>query len=144
MTLRRFLGRTMPVVGVFAATALAPMGAQAADTPASTTQAAPASVLNLSVAADARSNRQPRSVVLSCEPAGGTHPKAEQACAELDRANGRFGSLRSGNENAMCPLVYRPVTVTATGTWRGKPVEHKQTYSNACTLRAYTGAVFDF
>ncbi|MHA6801032.1 SSI family serine proteinase inhibitor [Bounagaea algeriensis] len=78
--------------------------------------------------------------VLTCDPAGGSHPAAEQACAALANANGKLDTLK--NDDMRCTMEYAPVTATATGDWRGEPVRFQQEYSNSCQLQAETGQVF--
>ena len=83
-----------------------------------------------------------RSIKLTCEPAGGTHPDPETACKQLAQVNGDFGAL---NVNpGPCILIWAPVTVTAKGTWRGTPVSYQETFPNSCVLGRQTGAVFAF
>jgi hypothetical protein len=97
--------------------------------------------LSLSVSGDA--NTWTRGVVLHCHPApGGRHPNAAAACAAIEAAGGRFDRF-SGTSRA-CTMEYNPVTASATGTWRGRPVSWRTTYANACGLDAATGAVFRF
>jgi subtilisin inhibitor-like len=80
------------------------------------------------------------SVVLTCDPAGGTHPDPATACKQLDQVDGNFKAL---NVNpGPWSLIYRPVTVTAKGTWRGSNVNYKATFANSCVLERQTGAVF--
>ncbi|GAA2630733.1 SSI family serine proteinase inhibitor [Streptomyces axinellae] len=84
-----------------------------------------------------------RGVTLECEPAPhGRHPRAGEACAALDRAGGNPESLPGGR--GRCTKEYDPVTVSARGTHGGRPVSWQKTFSNACTLHAATGPVFDF
>jgi subtilisin inhibitor-like len=82
-----------------------------------------------------------RSVVLHCDPAGGGHPRAVQACDQLARNGGRFTKPAG---NMACTLQYAPVQVTAGGRWRGRAVQFTKSYGNSCELRAHTGALFDF
>ncbi|GAA0948449.1 SSI family serine proteinase inhibitor [Nonomuraea longicatena] len=97
--------------------------------------------LSLSVSGDA--NTWTRGVVLRCHPApGGHHPNAAAACAAIEAAGGRFDRF-SGTSRA-CTMEYNPVTASATGSWRGRPVSWRATYANACGLEAATGAVFRF
>lgn len=77
--------------------------------------------------------------LLMCDPPQG-HAQAGQACAELTEAEGDIG--RIPRKDAICPMVYAPVTVSARGQWNGRPVDYSQTFSNACDLQARTGAVF--
>ncbi|SDK63297.1 Subtilisin inhibitor-like [Actinopolyspora mzabensis] len=100
------------------------------------------SVLSLRVVPSDRAERA-RSVTLRCEPTGGTHPRAEEACEELANTGGEFGALQE-ERNPMCPLVYRPVTVRATGMWRNRAVDHRETFSNKCEMQAKTGKLFEF
>ncbi|WP_119728292.1 SSI family serine proteinase inhibitor [Thermomonospora amylolytica] len=82
-----------------------------------------------------------RMVVLTCDPAGGTHPRAAAACADLTRTGGR---IVRGRSNAACTREYWPATGRAVGLWRGRIVRWSRTYPNLCELRAHTGAVFRF
>ncbi|MFI8931088.1 subtilase-type protease inhibitor [Streptomyces sp. NPDC053474] len=84
-----------------------------------------------------------RGVLLRCAPEpSGHHPFAREACAELDRAGGDFDELP--HEDRICTKEFDPVTVGATGTFRGRPVAWHKTYGNACELEASTGHVFRF
>ncbi|MCP2168056.1 subtilase-type protease inhibitor [Goodfellowiella coeruleoviolacea] len=85
-----------------------------------------------------------RSVSLLCDPASGNHPAADQACQALTSAEGDFDKLSGGQDSMVCTMDYRPVTASAQGTWRGKPVSFRKEYPNACALRAKTGKVFEF
>jgi hypothetical protein len=83
-----------------------------------------------------------RTVSLACEPAGGSHPKSEIACAALDSAGGDFAQLKPRPD--ACALIYAPVDVVATGTWRGKPVTFRTTYVNRCSADRDSDGVFGF
>ncbi|GAB2745270.1 hypothetical protein GCM10027174_18920 [Salinifilum aidingensis] len=80
--------------------------------------------------------------VLTCDPAGGSHPAARQACASLASANGKLNTLKS--DEMRCTMEYAPVTATATGDWRGEPVRFQKEYSNSCRMQAETGKIFQF
>jgi hypothetical protein len=97
--------------------------------------------LNLSVTAT--DPAAPHTVVLDCDPVGGTHPAAADACADLSTANGHFDAIHEQQAHP-CPMIYQPVTAKATGTWRGQPIDFSQTYPNRCTLGSETGSVFTF
>lgn len=126
---------TLAVVATAGALAT-PSAAAATQAP---TQAAGPSVLVLTVTQAQQVDRQR---VLRCEPTGGTHPLAAQACGELDRAGGNPAALPS--QPRVCPFIYRPVTASAKGFWHGNRVDFTQTYPNDCVLHARTGSVFQF
>lgn len=84
-----------------------------------------------------------RGVLLHCSPGlGGAHPNPVAACEELAAAGGDLDRL-PGNPHP-CIKSFDPVTVGATGTWRGSPTVWHKTYANACELEAATGEVFHF
>lgn len=80
---------------------------------------------------------------LTCQPIGGSHPRAAAACADLTRSNGNFTQLPGDPDNPGCPRDYQPVTVTARGHWQGKAIKFVHTYANQCVLSALTGPVFE-
>lgn len=82
------------------------------------------------------------SVVLTCEPTGGTHPNRDKACEVLVRANGDFARISSRHQ--ACTLIYAPVDVTVAGSWRGKPVAFRTTYPNHCIANRDSDEVFAF
>lgn len=88
-------------------------------------------------------SKETRSAVLKCQPAGGSHRHAREACVQLDAANGNPTSLQARQTNAQCTMELDPVTVTAVGHWHGSSISFEQTYSNSCVLSVKTGAVFD-
>lgn len=79
---------------------------------------------------------------LTCEPTGGDHTNAKQACDELGSVNGDFTKLTRSEQ--ACILIYQPVTAVVTGNWGGTRVNFEKTYGNSCELNASTGAVFKF
>lgn len=82
-----------------------------------------------------------RVLTLTCDPDGGDHPSADAACAEIEAADGDLSAL-PGEPSLLCTFEYNPVTVTATGTWRGRTVNFEQTFPNTCDLIRATGSVF--
>jgi hypothetical protein len=79
--------------------------------------------------------------LLKCRPAGGTHKQARDACSALAKVGGDFTRLQQG-AGVACTMQYDPVTVTAVGRWKGKRIDYKKTYGNACSLSTTTGPVF--
>lgn len=85
-----------------------------------------------------------RSATLRCYPAGGSHPKAVQACADAAKTGGTFADLPAPKNPQACFMIYAPVTVKVRGTWQGRSVQFAAQYPNSCVMRAKTGAIFDF
>lgn len=57
---------------------------------------------------------------LTCDPPGGDHPLAAEACATLDGLDDPFAPLPPGT---IATMIYGgPETVTVDGEWRGRPV----------------------
>ncbi|WP_161602700.1 SSI family serine proteinase inhibitor [Thermomonospora catenispora] len=84
-----------------------------------------------------------KTVSLTCDPVGGTHPDAEDACADLTKADGDIS--RIPHTGASCPPLYDPVTVFAFGTWNGRSVFFAEEHTNdACANVATGGNVFNF
>ncbi|MFI5492355.1 SSI family serine proteinase inhibitor [Actinoplanes sp. NPDC051859] len=81
--------------------------------------------------------------LLTCQPAGGAHPRAAAACATVASVNGRIASL-DVDPNGACTREYQPVTASAVGIWEGRPVRYTETFSNRCEMLRETGPLFDF
>lgn len=81
-------------------------------------------------------------VTLTCQPVGGSHPERGKGCRSLTAADGDFDNLPA--DPGMCPLIWAPVTATATGHWHAKPVLYTHTYPNSCVAARESGHVFDF
>ncbi|MFE6691780.1 SSI family serine proteinase inhibitor [Streptomyces sp. NPDC057743] len=81
-------------------------------------------------------------VRLTCPDTRGAHPHGAAACDELAGAHGDLNALRG--EPHGCTREYDPVTVAASGTWHGTPVDWRREFGNACTMDAATGSVFRF
>ncbi|MEU6818780.1 SSI family serine proteinase inhibitor [Streptomyces sp. NPDC046860] len=128
------LTRTAALAAALMATCLLTPGA-----PAHAAPPGAADWLSLTVTRPGTTGGGTRAALLLCDPPQG-HPKAPQACAELDAAEGDFSRL--ADPAAICPLIYAPVTARAHGRWNGHPADFERTYGNACELRAATGAVF--
>ena len=64
-------------------------------------------------------------VRLLCQPAGGSHPDAKNACRAIKTAHGDFDELPDSPTFAACTMEYRPVVATARGTWHGHHVRWK-------------------
>ncbi|MEU6534480.1 SSI family serine proteinase inhibitor [Streptomyces sp. NPDC047000] len=80
-----------------------------------------------------------RDALLLCDPPRG-HARAADACAELDAASGDIGAVP--RKDALCPMIYAPVTARAQGVWNGTRVTYARTFSNTCEMSALTRDVF--
>ncbi|MEU3555164.1 SSI family serine proteinase inhibitor [Streptomyces fragilis] len=134
------------VAGVLATAGSVVPAAAAGSGPASSGASAGAVALsNLTMAKSGSSwggslNKQ---VTLQCEPAGGTHPRPEDACARITAVDGQLDRLPRAS-GVGCPGVWLPVTVTVTGTWRLQPVSFTRTYGNDCEAAVGSNFVFQF
>ena len=81
-----------------------------------------------------------RTATLTCNPTGGTHKSANEACAVLTAAGGRPGAIVPAD--VMCTLEYAPVKVKMVGRYDRRPVRFKKSYSNPCRLEAEAGVLF--
>jgi hypothetical protein len=80
-------------------------------------------------------------VTLTCDPVGGTHPHAKEACAEIDAAGGDIAAV-PGLPGYGCVDEWDPVLIGVTGTWRGKEVLFSSFESNRCYGAISHGHVF--
>ncbi|MEE1942440.1 SSI family serine proteinase inhibitor [Streptomyces sp. TRM 70361] len=81
-------------------------------------------------------------VTLECDPVGGTHPWAEDACEALTEAKGNFEDIERISN--MCLPYWDPVTITATGHWHGREISFQDWHSNNDCAAMFTGGVFGF
>ena len=78
-----------------------------------------------------------RWATLDCDPVGGHHPRAQEAC-DLIAEHGDIASVEVAADG-VCTMIYRPVTVRVSGI-----EEYEETFSNECVMHNAKGAVFDF
>ncbi|MFI5896080.1 SSI family serine proteinase inhibitor [Actinoplanes sp. NPDC051513] len=83
-----------------------------------------------------------KSVELECDPPGGSHPKAAEACAALAAAGGNPFAIEPAHH--ACFLVYSPVTVEVSGTWHGRHIDWQFSYGNSCEMERALGVIVDF
>lgn len=70
---------------------------------------------------------------LSCEPAGGTHPDPDAACATLDGLDPSV--MEPVPPDQMCTQIYGgPQAATISGTWNGQPVDASFSRENGCEI----------
>jgi hypothetical protein len=76
---------------------------------------------------------------LTCDPAGGTHPDPEEACAAVD---GHRSALNPVPKGKMCAQVYGgPESATVTGTWRGEQILATLSRTDACQTARWDALV---
>ncbi len=79
----------------------------------------------------------PQRLMLTCDPAGGDHPDAEQACADLAAAQDPFAPLP---DDIVCTQIYGgPQTATITGTYRGERVRLELSRTDGCRIAQWDG-----
>lgn len=76
---------------------------------------------------------------LTCDPVGGTHPDAEQACAALQNHG---EALDPVPKEKMCAQVYSgPEQATITGTWLDEEVSASLSRINSCETARWDALV---
>lgn len=103
--------------------------------------AATPSTLTLTAALDGRA---PHAVELTCDPIGGNHPDAQTACLQLTEVDGDIARMPGTQAHVFCPMIFQPITVSATGLWRGRTVLFQDRYTNSCERDNKTGLLFRF
>ncbi len=73
---------------------------------------------------------------LACDPAGGTHPAADAACARLDELarEGRDPFAPVAEDQMCTQQAGGPATARVTGTWRGERVDATFSRTNGCEI----------
>ena len=80
---------------------------------------------------------------LTCGPAGGSHPNPEAACRQLTQADGHIEAIPA--DQGVCPQVFDPVILRASGIWNGQDRRFEGEFPNRCVgVRSTGGIVFDF
>lgn len=73
-----------------------------------------------------------RTFSLTCDPPGGDHPDAADACAELAALEDPFAPVPP---NLACTEIYGgPQRAKVTGTYRGEPVTAKFNRTDGCEI----------
>jgi Subtilisin inhibitor-like len=77
---------------------------------------------------------------LTCEPAGGTHPNPDAACAALDDVDPEV--LNPVPPDSACTMIYGgPQTATLSGTWRGEPIDAAFSREHGCEIARWDAMV---
>jgi hypothetical protein len=137
--------RAAAVLGVAAtllvASTTTPAGAATTRTDQQPQPLPPGAVLFLSVVPY---NEAVRSVVLTCDPPGGTHPRPAEACDLLAEAGGDFTRLTGDPYAGACPPEHpvAPVLATAFGWWEGRLTWYSRWFRHSCDLELSTWHVY--
>lgn len=111
----------------------------AADPEASAPTATAGTSLTVTITAGADA----RDWTVTCDPAGGTHPRPESACDFLELAR-RWGQdpFAPVPGDAVCSQQYGgPQVATVRGTWRGRPVDATFKRTDGCEISRWDNAV---
>lgn len=74
----------------------------------------------------------PATATLTCDPVGGTHPRADAACAALAADPDALGPVAG---DVACTQIYGgPETAEVTGSFRGEPVDARFNRTNGCEI----------
>ena len=142
--MRRSATKITCVAGVVAGVLALTAGPAAAGTPHSLYPPS-AMVLTAGQGGSAATATVERAVTLTCNPtADGTHPDAEAACADLERAHGQPALTLNDDSERACPQIYAPVTLTVDGVWEGRRVSYERTFPNGCVAGSRVTSLFDF
>ncbi len=125
--LRRWPVHRAGAIAAVAATLLAVVGGCGKDEPAAS------KITDLTISVLAEPGAEPRTLSLTCAPAGGDHPQAAQACAMLEKAGAAIFEPVPGDQ--VCTEIYGgPQTATITGTYAGEPVDASFNRANGCEI----------
>jgi hypothetical protein len=124
----------LPACGATSAGSAAPDGSPAQDALAAAGRG------ELTVEVDLGDGSAVQSWTLTCDGAvGGSHPRAEAACAHLQSLEAPFAPLRA---DAVCTEIYGgPQTARVLGQWKGEPVDLELARSNGCLMSQWDGLV---
>ncbi|MFC4908575.1 SSI family serine proteinase inhibitor [Actinomadura gamaensis] len=100
--------------------------------PKDTVAPSASSANHLTVSYRASAQAPAKTWTLTCDPTGGDHPKAAQACASLAKTPDAFKPVPP---DMMCTKIYGgPEIATVKGTWHGRPVDTEFTRVDGCQL----------
>jgi hypothetical protein len=133
---------TMRMIRILAATVLAvAAGTAAAATPA-TAAAEPVGVLGIMITPlPGGTPSAPRVATLICEPNGGTHPRADEACKDIAEAKGDIAAVPP-YPRVGCLPVWQPVTITVRGTWGDKVIDYSAQQGSVSCASISHGSIF--
>jgi hypothetical protein len=111
-----------------------------------TVQPSAAAQTDLAVSVKAAAKSPAKTWKLTCDPVGGNHPDAKNACAALAKAKTQTKNpFTPTSSNQMCTQIYGGSQIaTIKGTLQGKQVDATFTRKNGCELKRWSdlGPVF--
>jgi hypothetical protein len=94
--------------------------------------AAPETSVEVTLWPNGRGSEGAQTVVLTCEPAGGTHPSPEEACAALDAEE---DALEPVPGDVACTQIYGgPQEARVAGALRGREIDTSFNRTNGCEI----------
>jgi hypothetical protein len=100
---------------------------------ATTAASSDAPQTSLTIVIDPGDGAQSEEWTLACDPAGGTHPDPEAACAAL--AGVEVEAFMPVAADQMCTQIYGgPETATVRGTWRADRVDASFSRQHGCEI----------
>jgi hypothetical protein len=94
---------------------------------------------SLTITVDAGDDEPPVESTLACDPAGGTHPDPDAACAALAELDAE--TFVPVPADQMCTQIYGgPETATVRGTWLGERVDASFSRQNGCEIARWDAA----
>ncbi|MFI0357314.1 SSI family serine proteinase inhibitor [Actinomadura sp. 9N407] len=107
-----------------------------ADKPSATTSVQPSGQDSLTIEVKASAQAPAKTWKLSCDPANGDHPKAQQACAALGKVKEPFKPVPP---DQMCTKIYGgPEVATVKGTWQNERINTRFTRADGCELNRWS------
>lgn len=94
-----------------------------------------ATSLQVTFTADAKTAK-PIVMTLTCDPTGGNHPRAAEACATLAAASQRGEDpFAAPPKDQICTFIYGgPQTASVAGTWKGATVSASFSRKDGCEI----------
>ncbi len=108
-------------------------GADADDASNDGTGGGSAAATSLRIEVRTAADAEPTTLTLTCDPTGGDHPQAEQACDALAAAGPQV--LEPVPDDQVCTMIYGgPQTARVTGTLDGADVDATFSRADGCEI----------
>jgi hypothetical protein len=127
---RYLLTALLCVAAATACGSVRPSGQASADAAGHTPAGAGPAAARLVIEVSSHPGAKPQRWTLTCDPAGGTHPHAREACRVLEHATKPFAPT---DPSMMCPPPPSSRTAIIKGTWFGHRVDATYT-EDGCGL----------